>query len=829
MTLHGFDDRRQVARRKRIGWDERRSPAIALRPFRGRQVRRQVFWLNGAAGRAHRHRALNLVPQLTDVAGPPVPGEQVQRLGTEMDVGLAQTLARVAQEERAQVRDLLATLPQRRDMDADHAEPVVEIFAELTLGHPLLEVGVGRGEHADVHCLWTRFADRHDLALLQEAKQLRLDVERQVADFVEEQRASDGGANQPLLIGDRAGEAAAAMPEQLAVGQLASRRRAVVGEEHRGASGRADMNRARDEVFAGAAFPGDQHGEVVTLQPLDLVGEAIHRRAGADESGQQRLEWSLVVLIDRLTRTFARAAQIESLPRDCCEHAQAASDRVFERRVQRERAASRPVLIGAECFDNQQPAVVLRVTLSMPAWARLVATLVSHPAAATTRTSPPPVSVNTTTDPPSVTSRRAAAVSRASSSGKIAASTSRLTMPSSASETEAVKVFAGAARQAFPNGLDLGEIALRAEQRELRCRLLQISFCDGWRSRCGRQSSEREVAQRRLIPLAEQLEDVRALREVVMGCLRAGRLLADETANARNSPQLAGALRGSRRPSHASSRCSASRRRPVANQRFTGGEVGLNRVARRDARRLRERVGHRDRFVECLSPRGQLDAEYFQRPLVPAHGLRAVRTVRFAGEPQILVGAFVRAAHQMNLRERVEHRARRLVELDGAPDFERASEDLLGAFEVAELNEDLAERRECDGEAVTRSERLMQRDAALGERERLIVAMLHQRHVRLVVHDPREHVVGGNRHGETLALAQCGDRFVAAAGLREQNGRQRVHEREVATIASGMQRGSGLGQMLANDAGIADLLVAERKLVVREADGARSRARARRV
>ncbi len=249
-------------------------------------------------------------------------------------------------------------------MDADHAEPVVEIFAELAFGHPLLEVRVGRGEHADVHRLWTRLADRHDLALLQESQQLRLDVERQVADFVEEQRASDRRSNQSLLIGDRAGEAAAAMPEQLAVGQLARGRRAVVGQEHRGASWRADMNRARDEVLAGTAFPGDQHGEVVTLKPLDLVGQAIHCRTGADEPGQERLERSLVVLIDGQTRSFARPAQIESLPRDRREHAHAAGDRVVERGIQCQRAASRPVLIRAECFDDQQFAVELRVTLA---------------------------------------------------------------------------------------------------------------------------------------------------------------------------------------------------------------------------------------------------------------------------------------------------------------------------------------------------------------------------------------------------------------------------------------------------------------------------------
>ena len=66
--------------------------------------------------------------------------------------------------------------------------------------------------HAHVHALRPGFADRHDLALLEEPQQLRLHVERQVADLVEEQRAAGGGADEPELIGHRAGEAAAPWP-----------------------------------------------------------------------------------------------------------------------------------------------------------------------------------------------------------------------------------------------------------------------------------------------------------------------------------------------------------------------------------------------------------------------------------------------------------------------------------------------------------------------------------------------------------------------------------------------------------------------------------------
>ena len=87
------------------------------------------------------------------------------------------------------------------------------------------------------------------------------------------------------------------------------------------------------------------------------------------------------------------------------------------------------------------------------------------------------------------------------------------------------------------------------------------------------------MAQRRLIPLAEQLEDVRALSEVVVGCLRAGRLFPDETANPKELTPVG------RRPARVEapfarfeallgfSQASGS------NERFARGEVGLNQVA----------------------------------------------------------------------------------------------------------------------------------------------------------------------------------------------------------------------------------------------------------
>jgi hypothetical protein len=115
----------------------------------------------------------------------------------------------------------------------------------------------------------------------------------------------------------------------------------------------------------------------------------------------------------------------------------------------------------------------------------------------------------------------------------------------------------------------------------------------------------------------------------------------------------------------------------------------------------------------------------------------------------------------------------------------------------------------------------VQRDATLCKRERLIMTMTHQRHVRLVVDDAGEHVVGGNRHRETFTLPQTCRRFVNAAGLREEDRGQRVHEREVSSIACGVERRSGFCQVVANNARITDLLVAQRELVVRQANRSR--------
>src|SRR4029079_12299142 len=96
----------------------------------------------------------------------------------------------------------------RRQADREHVEPVVQLLAELAVLDPLLEVEDGRADQPDIDLDGLRPPDALELALLQRAQELDLDLDRQVADLVEEQRAAVGELEPPRPPRHRAGEAA---------------------------------------------------------------------------------------------------------------------------------------------------------------------------------------------------------------------------------------------------------------------------------------------------------------------------------------------------------------------------------------------------------------------------------------------------------------------------------------------------------------------------------------------------------------------------------------------------------------------------------------------
>ena len=186
--------------------------------------------------------------------------------------------------ERANV---LAAIAQRRHLDLSDVDAVEQVLAERALGDHVLQVAVGRGDDADVHARRRHVgADRHDLAVLEEAQQHRLHAQAHLADLVEE----DGALVRLLQLADLvaigAGEAALHVAEELAFEQCLGDAGAVERDEALRRARRVHVDVARDDVFADAAFTGDEHLRVASGEADRNVQHPLQGGAAADDDGR---------------------------------------------------------------------------------------------------------------------------------------------------------------------------------------------------------------------------------------------------------------------------------------------------------------------------------------------------------------------------------------------------------------------------------------------------------------------------------------------------------------------------------------------------------------
>ena len=175
--------------------------------------------------------------------------------------------------------DVVRALAQRRQVDLHHGETIVEILAQLAVGDRLLEVLVRRGDDADVDVDLLLAAEPANLPRLERAQQLHLDVRRHLGHLVEEDRAAARHLERARLLVGRAGEGALLVPEQLVLENLLGQRGAVEREERALGAIALVVQRARDELLAGAALAEDQHARGGRRDGLDHLIDRAHRLA----------------------------------------------------------------------------------------------------------------------------------------------------------------------------------------------------------------------------------------------------------------------------------------------------------------------------------------------------------------------------------------------------------------------------------------------------------------------------------------------------------------------------------------------------------------------
>jgi hypothetical protein len=119
----------------------------------------------------------------------------------------------LVQEMPAMSGNVLRMLLELRRFNAHDVDAVVEILAELAFGDQLSEVAMGGKDEPGAQGDEAVAAQAVELHLLQDAQQLDLGEQAEVADFIEEERAVGGLLEVAFASADGAGEGALLVAE----------------------------------------------------------------------------------------------------------------------------------------------------------------------------------------------------------------------------------------------------------------------------------------------------------------------------------------------------------------------------------------------------------------------------------------------------------------------------------------------------------------------------------------------------------------------------------------------------------------------------------------
>ncbi len=214
--------------------------------------------------------------------------------------------ALVREEVPRQIADVLGPFAQGRELQCDDVEPVEEIGAEPSGQDLRLEIPVGRRDEAVVHLDLPVGSHRGDPSGLEDPQQRGLELQGHVPDLVQEEGPPVGLPDLPGPALVRAGERAPLVAEELAGEEVRGDCGAVDRDEGSRGPGAAAMEELGDHLLAGAALPGEEHGDVAAGDPPRVPEDQAEGGARRDDPLQG--------LRGHLERGVLAGAQAEGVP-----------------------------------------------------------------------------------------------------------------------------------------------------------------------------------------------------------------------------------------------------------------------------------------------------------------------------------------------------------------------------------------------------------------------------------------------------------------------------------------------------------------------------------
>jgi hypothetical protein len=149
------------------------------------------------------------VLQFTNVARPMMGFQSFNKTCVEGQGGIDSEFSRLSFRKMLnQYGNILLPLPQGRNVNGIHIEPVIQVFPESSVVHHLCQIPVGRTDDANVHLNGLTAPDSIEFLGLEHPQQPDLSCQGQVADFVEKDGAPVGALEPASLAFDSTCEGA---------------------------------------------------------------------------------------------------------------------------------------------------------------------------------------------------------------------------------------------------------------------------------------------------------------------------------------------------------------------------------------------------------------------------------------------------------------------------------------------------------------------------------------------------------------------------------------------------------------------------------------------
>src|ERR1041385_7117925 len=223
--------------------------------------------------------ASQCILQLAHVARPFVLGERVQRIARHAKLGPTE----IAEQLRDEERQIFDPVAERRNGNDRAREPKEEVLAKTSGRNLRPEVAIRRGD--DAHRAAAVLAPAHapETAALERSQEPRLELEWQLADFVQEQRPSVRTFESPRVSRHRARERSALVSEELALRQVRCDGAAIEYDERPAATLAEHMDRVCENVLAGAGFSDERERQLRYGKTFERFEHAAHRRGYRNE------------------------------------------------------------------------------------------------------------------------------------------------------------------------------------------------------------------------------------------------------------------------------------------------------------------------------------------------------------------------------------------------------------------------------------------------------------------------------------------------------------------------------------------------------------------